>query len=225
MWNTVGLYPLSLSLLLMLSPAAAQEYRLEKIDSAPSTEDVSAEILQEIADAGYRVVGESGRTVMELWLRKDLQIDPDFEATPVRLYPFTPGQLVGLAHFPRRGSSFRDQQVSRGWYTLRFALQPVDGNHVGTSPTRDFLLLVSASDDQAPADWESEPLEQASAEAAGSAHPAMLCLQRHGAGGDGTLRHDEATDWWVANLVAEVSAGGDAKQLPIDLVVVGHATE
>jgi len=223
MLKTVCLLPTFV--LLALSTTAAQEYRIEKIDSAPQTDEVSAEILKTISSTGYRVVKGSSRSVMEIWLRKDVEIDADFQSTPVRLYPFTSGQLIGLAHFPRRGSSFRDQQISKGWYTLRFGLQPVDGNHIGTSPTRDFLLLVTASDDEFLDDWDAEQLEEASAEAAGSAHPAMLCLQRHGEGDDATIRHDEVTDWWVANLTAEVSAGDKSKQLPIDLVVAGHAAE
>ena len=131
--------------------------------------------------------------------------------------------------FPRRGSDFRDQRVDRGVYTLRYAQQPVDGNHVGTSPTRDFLLLVSPEVDQTAGLIEEEKLNEASAEAIGASHPAMLCLQAaSGENSDAsapTLRHDEDRDWWVLQAVLKATRDGQAHPLPLAVVVVGHADE
>jgi hypothetical protein len=130
-----------------------------------------------------------------------------------------------LVHFGRRGSEFRDQTVSSGWYTLRFGLQPVDGNHEGTSPTRDFLLLVDAEQDDLPENWDADALNEASAEAAGSSHPAMLCLQRTSDGSTFAIRHDEANDWWVLHVLGNGVADQKSKGIPMDLIVVGHAEE
>ena len=152
-------------------------------------------------------------------------MDAEFKATPDRLYPFTPGQLIGLVHFGRRGSEFRDQTISSGWYTLRFGLQPTDGNHEGTSPTRDFLLLVEAETDDLPENWDADDLNEASAEAAGSSHPAMLCLRSPAGGSELAIRHDEANDWWVLHLLGNGVANQKSQGVPIDLVVVGHAAE
>jgi hypothetical protein len=220
-------FPLSVVLLLiaMLSHAVAQEHSVELINTAPEAEGVSEEVAKEISDHGLRVKRGSTRTVCEIWFRKDLPLDPDFTATPQRLYPFTEGQLIGLLHFPRRGSEFRDQTVSSGWYTLRFGLQPVDGNHIGTSPTRDFLVLIEAEKDEFLENWEVDDLQEASAEAAGSSHPAMMCLQRPSEGSDLAIRHDEASDWWIVHMVVKAAADGKPRELPLDLVVVGHAAE
>jgi hypothetical protein len=207
------------------STAYAQDYSVETIDEAPDAEEVSDEIAELIAEQGVRVKRGSTRTVCELWFCKQWNVDADFEATSQRLYPFTPGQLIGLLHFSRRGSEFRDQAISSGWYTLRFALQPVDGNHVGTSPTRDFFLLVDAERDELPENWEMDALNESSAEAAGSSHPAMLCLQRATEGSELALRHDEQHDWWILHLVGQGKAGEKTIEIPIDLVVVGHAEE
>ncbi len=210
---------------LAVPAASGQDYSVEKIEAAPEADGVSDEIAKLIADQGIRVKRGSTRTVCEIWLCKELAIDPEFKATPERLYPFTPGQLIGLLHFARRGSEFRDQSVSSGWYTLRFGLQPVDGNHEGTSPTRDFLLLVDAEQDDLPENWEADDLNEASAEAAGASHPAMLCLQRAGEASELAIRHDEANDWWVLHAVGNGVANQKRQSVPIDLVVVGHAAE
>lgn len=158
--------------------SSGQEYSIEKIEAAAEADGVSDQIAKLIDDQGIRVKRGSSRTVCEIWLCKELAIDAEFKPTPERLYPFTTGQLIGLMHLSRRGSEFRDQTVSSGWYTLRFGLQPVDGNHEGTSPTRDFLLLVDAEKDDLPENWKAEDLNKASAEAAGASHPALFCLQR-----------------------------------------------
>lgn len=206
------------------SSALCQDVAAEKISEPPKTDEVDSSLLQTFAENGYRVKRGS-RTVCEIWLSKDLKLDPEFKESLERHYPFTPGQLIGILHFPRRGSEFRDQTVSSGWYTLRFGLQPIDGNHVGTSPTRDFVLLVSADADQADDEWDTEELVEKSAEAAGSAHPAMICLQPLGEGSPGQVRHMEEQDWWVLRAVGQGKADGQPKEIPIDMVVVGHATE
>lgn len=215
----------AITMLLALPAAQGQDYSVERIDEAPEADGLSDEIAGLISDTGVRVKRGSSRTVCEIWLCKELPIDAAFQATPVRLYPFTEGQLIGLVHFRRRGAEFRDQPISSGWYTIRFALQPVDGNHVGTSPTRDFLLLVDAEKDELPENWDQQDLNEASAEAAGSSHPAMLCLQRPTEGSELALRHDEANDWWVLHLLAKGVANDKSRDLPVDLVVVGHAVE
>jgi hypothetical protein len=212
-------------LLLTFQAAIGQDYSVEPIDAAPEAEGVSEEIAKLISDQGYRVKKGSKRIVCEIWLCKDLAIDPEFKPSEERLYPFSPGQLMGVLHFSRRGSEFRDQTISKGWYTLRFGLQPVDGNHEGTSPTRDFLLLVDPSEDELPEPWDAEDLHKASANAAGSSHPAMLCLQRPGEGSEVAIQHDESNDWWVLHVVAAGVADEKAQEIPMDLVVVGHAAE
>ena len=212
-------------LLLTVQAANGQDYSVEPIDSAPEAEGVSEEIAELISDQGYRVKKGSSRTVCEIWFCKDLEIDPDFESSEERLYPFTPGQLMGVVSFRRRGKEFRDQTISKGWYTLRFGLQPVDGNHEGTSPTRDFLLLVDPSEDELPEPWDAEDLHKASANAAGSSHPAMMCLQRPSEGSEVTIHHDESNDWWVLHVVTGGLANNESQEVPMDLVVVGHAAE
>ena len=44
-------------------------------------------------------------------------------------------------------SDIRGFTVRPGVYTLRFALQPQNGDHLGISPNREFLLPAPAADD------------------------------------------------------------------------------
>ena len=204
----------------------AQEHRVEVLKEAPPEDEISKEVAARLDESGFKVIRGSSRTVCTIWPCKEWVGKPDFEATTERLYPLQAGELFGVLHFRRRGKDFRDQTIQRGWYTLRYALQPIDGNHEGTSPTRDFLVMVKAEQDQSAERMDMQELLKASAEAAGSSHPAMMCLQRaNGSPEKAQVRHVEDTDWWVLQFTGTVAADEKTSDLPVDLVVAGHAEE
>ena len=129
-----------------------------------------------------------------------------------------------IAEIAGNGEDFRGQDVEAGTYIVRFALQPEDGNHVGTSDTRDFLLLLKPTDDTSPATIAKEGLFPKSASAAGTTHPCMLSLLS-AAGTTGTLpslEHDAARELWSVAFAPRTAGGGELK---LRLVVVGKAAE
>ena len=143
------------------------------------------------------------------------------------LYPFQLGQVMGVARYPRKGSDFRDQDIPSGLYTLRYGLQPVDGAHVGTNPTRDFLLLTPAEKDTSP-DMIANPkaLSKASAQTTGTSHPAILCLQKLSDAKEPlAIRHQEEKDWWIVRFTGKTKAGDKLADQAVELVVVGIAGE
>jgi len=206
--------------------ASAADHRVE-VSESELPEEVSKDIASKIDKKCYTIIRGTSRTVCEIWLCNEWAVKKDFKPTNEVLYPFQPGQLLGVARFPRKGSDFRDQDIESGVYTLRYAQQPVDGSHVGTSPTRDFLLLVNAEHDQDAKEMDLKALVAHSAEAAGSGHPAMLCMQRvEGKSGDKpSIRHNEEHDWWIVRLQGTQKVGDKPQQLPVDLLVVGISSE
>ena len=207
--------------------AQAADHRVEPVDEPAPADAISAEIAAKLAPTGVRVVRGESRTICEIWLCKELQAQADFEATAAVQYPLVPGSLVGVARYVNKGGDFRDQDIGRGVYTIRYGQQPVDGNHVGTSPTRDFLLLVEAEKDRSTDAIDPKDLATASAEAAQSSHPALLSLQRPMEGGEKapSIRHDEERDWWIIRLGGTIRSGETESPLDLELVVVGHAAE
>ena len=122
-----GLAVLSLPLL-----ASAADHRVEALkEKAPA--GVAAPIAAQLSDTGVKIIRGTSRTVCEIWLTKQWDLK-SLEAKGDVNYSFTPGQLIGVINYPRKGADFRDQQIDPGVYTLRYAQQPVDGAHVGTSP-------------------------------------------------------------------------------------------
>ena len=206
----------------------AQDYRAETIDSPAPADELAPAIVGALSPTGVRVVRGESRVIWELWPTKTWSVEANFQPTLELLYPFQPGQLMGVLRLPRRGADFRDQRIDRGVYTLRYMQQPVDGNHVGTSPTRDFFLLVRADADQSTDLMDPEELNIASADAAQSTHPAMLSLQPVAEASGAKLpsiRHDEERDWWILRFGGKTDANGEQQELVVSIVAEGHAPE
>lgn len=211
--------------LMLAMTAGAVEYRVEVLKEGPPVEGLSEEVAGQLTDSGFRVIRGTSTTYCDLWLCREWPVDKDFKATAAVLYPFRPGQLIGVARFARKGADFRDQDIASGVYTLRYGQQPVDGAHVGTSPTRDFLLLVRAEDDRVKAVTDEKALSQQSAQAAGSNHPCMLSMQRLVESPKyPSIRHVEESDWWIAGLAGTAVADA-ARPFPVEFVIAGHAAE
>jgi hypothetical protein len=198
---------------------AADEYRIEKLEDGPPADDLAAEVIEKLQPTGFKVVNGDNKSVAEIWLAKELAVKDGFEPTLSILYPLETGSLVGALRFPLKGSDFRGQEIARGTYTLRYGQQPVDGNHVGTFDTQDFLLLLPAASDRDPATLPGTDFFATSAEAAGSTHPAIMPLLKPTEGDAPALRHIEEAEWWAARLP------GNGGKVPLELIVVGKAAE
>ena len=84
---------------------------------------------------------------------------------------------VGVISFPKGGADFRGQAIKPGAYVMRYALHPTDGNHMGISPVRDFLLLVPVGGDQnVDAQYKFEELIKLSLKTSATNHAAPLSL-------------------------------------------------
>ena len=209
-----------------LLTANAADYAVQALNEPPPTAALSKEIAGLLSPTGVRVNRDSS-AFCDLWFAKSWPAVSGFQATSEITYPFTPGQFIGVARFARKAADFRDQDINAGVYTMRYAQQPVDGAHVGTSLTRDFLLLIQASKEQSPAALEYKQLTKTSAEAAGSSHPALLSLQKTSVETKEfpALRHDEEHDWWIVGIQGNTQGKDKSAPLPVELVIVGHAAE
>ena len=209
------------AMFLLLAPALTQgaDYRVEPLAAAPPTNSIAPSIAGLLNAEGFKVLRGQSRTVCEIWLAK--QWDTAEGELPAAVnYPLKPGSLVGVVRFPKKAGDFRDQDIAEGIYTLRYAQQPVDGAHVGTSPTRDFLLLLPADKDTNAGVLDYATMVKSSAEAAGSNHPLLLSLQKAADGGEALgMRHAEDLDWWIVRFTGKTKA----KDVAVELVISGHA--
>jgi len=201
----------------------AQEYSTGAGEAAP-TGAIAPEISSLLSAKGIKI-NKGSTTVCELWFAKEWPIEADAKTGGEVLYPLTVGQVIGAIRFPKKASDFREQDVPAGVYVMRYAQQPVDGAHVGTSPTRDFLALSPAAKDKDPKPLDYKALVAASKETTGAPHPAIFSLQRVEDGASPSVREVSDKEWVIVHYVGKVKQGGSVKDLPLDLVVVGKAAE
>lgn len=211
---------LSLCLLALTSiAAAADEYTFAKTDKLPA--ELPAALAEQLNPEGVQITGPK-RALCAIWLLKDVASQADFAASTAIKYPFTPGQLVGVLSVPRRAglTDFKGHEIEAGVYTLRYGQQPMDGNHIGTSDTSDFLLAVPVADDEDPAPIaDIESLFQRSAGASGTTHPAVFSLLPAEPEAEPGLANDAEHEFWILSLTA---TSGEHK-VPLRLIVVGEA--
>lgn len=86
------------------------------------------------------------------------------------------GALVGAVRIGSAWNDIRGYTIRPGVYTLRFALQPQNGDHMGISPNREFLLLALASDDTSPEPAGYDGSVELAKKAARRSHPASLSI-------------------------------------------------
>ena len=201
----------------------AQEYSVAAGEAAP-TGTLAPEISSLLSAKGIKV-NKGSTTVCELWFAKEWPIEADAKTGGEVLYPLTVGQVIGAIRFAKKASDFREQDVPAGVYVMRYAQQPVDGAHVGTSPTRDFLALSPAGKDRDPKTIDYKAVVAASKETTGTAHPAIFSLQRAEDGASPSVREVSDKEWVIVHSIGKVKQGGSVKDLPLDLVVVGKAAE
>lgn len=207
---------ISLFFLVLLAAPAAAAVKLESI--GPLADPAASEQLRAALEAqGHRVVSGDGAAICDVWFVKGL---PSGKSDlPGATYTGIPeSALIGVISFPKASTDFRGQGVKPGTYTLRYALHPADGNHLGISPIRDFLLMVPVADDRDPsARFKFEDLAKMSAKAAGTNHSAVLSLVTT----EGQRQFPAAVENENAHVVLAVRIKSEPAGLPIAIVVKG----
>ena len=176
-WQMIRRIVSAASLCILLSVVAVGDGgKLETIGPF-SGEGASESLKNALESQGQRVVLPDGSAVCEVWLRKAVPARAKTEVAGAVYTAIQDSAVIGVISYPKGGTDFRGQAIKPGAYVLRYALHPADGNHMGISPIRDFLLLVPVGGDQnVDAQFKFEELSKLSAKASGTNHPAPLSL-------------------------------------------------
>jgi hypothetical protein len=153
----------------LLAPAlaAAQPLSATAVSESPPSE-LAEGLRVRFAETGARV--SSGGTVLEFWWIASLE-GAEGGWSAVR-----EGSLVGAV---RIGADYRDirgRRIKPGVYTLRFALQPPNGDHLGVSPFREFLLVIPAAADTDPRPAGHDRTIELSKQTTGASHPSVWSI-------------------------------------------------
>lgn len=172
-----GVLPLLLAALLHFCPSSsAAELTLKVIDKEPPKE-LDASIRQALQSEAIQL-GDGEKPAYEFWLRTEIPLQAKPASVAKALDAVKQATLLGVVSVPKPARDYRDDTLAAGVYTLRFALQPQDGNHLGTSEFLYFAVLVPAKLDtklDGIADYKA--LVKASSKETSTDHPIVLGLR------------------------------------------------
>ncbi len=182
-----------LSSLLLFACLGLAEHKLESAGTPPA--EVPAPIAALLQKEGHRILGDDGKPVLEIWLRNELPSGRTTKEENATFDSIPHGALLGVLRFPVAGTDRRGQSIKAGIYTLRYSLFPINGDHQGVAPQRDFLLLSPIGEDTDPTSTpDFKTLTTLSMKASRTPHPAVLSFWKAEAGGKPGLEQD-GEDW------------------------------
>jgi hypothetical protein len=210
------LFGLILVVLALSISALGQSNKLEAIGPYAAESDALKKALE---PKGHRISIGDG-LYCEIWLRTGLPAGKT-DAQGAVYTAIGESVLVGVIRFATATTDFRGQAVKPGTYTLRYAVHPADGNHLGISPIRDFLAMVPvAMDPNADTQPTFQELMKMSAKVAGTNHPGIISLVQ--AVGGAVPKLDQDGSHVIFSAKIKTQSGGD---LPIAFIVKGIAEQ
>ncbi len=163
-----------LPLLVLSALMAFAQYKMEPAGAPPA--DLASALAAALQPQGVKILGADGSLYCEVWFRTQLASGPKSTDDAVTL-SIPQGALLGVVRFAGPAQDRRGQSLKAGTYTLRYSQYPVNGDHQGVAPQRDFALLVRAGDDTDPSSTPGfDALVALSAKASGTPHPAVLSI-------------------------------------------------
>jgi len=172
---TVRLAPPALAVFvyaLVVATADAQSLVAAKgSDAAPA--ELTAATAAALAPGSVTV--KSGDVQLDLWWVKAIALTKAPEGAPA-WGDVGDGTLVGAIRVSAQWSDVRGYIVRPGVYTLRYARQPANGDHLGVSPNREFLLMSPSAVDATPDPVGYKGAVDLSKQTVRRAHPSALSL-------------------------------------------------
>jgi hypothetical protein len=216
----IRLVSLALVLFSFVTIVSANGNKLEAI-GAFSDGSASQQLRDSLEPSGQRVILEDGGAHCDIWLRKALPAGAKNEVQGAIYTDLSESSLIGVISFSKPVTDFRGQGIKPGAYTLRYALHPVDGNHLGISPVRDFLVMIPVSVDQTPdAKYKFEELAKMSTKASETNHPAVISLVTAEGGSPSVKANDH--HHIVFSSKVKSASGSD---IPVAFVIKGIAEQ
>lgn len=187
---------------LLTATAVFAQFKSQPAGDPPP--ETPAPILAALNKSGAKIVTDSGTALVEIWLRSAMPSGPSTGESNVMLPTIPPGALLGELRFPAKGSDRRGQDIAPGVYTLRYGNYPVNGNHQGVAPQRDFLVLVPAAlDKSADPISDFDALMELSRKASRTPHPAVLSFWKADADQKAGFEKQGDKDWVLSTKLGD----------------------
>src|SRR5207245_5678282 len=127
---------------------------------------------------------DGGKPVFEFWFRSEVPLKSKPASADKALDSLQETVLLGAVSVGSGQRDYKDNEIAAGIYTMRFGLQPQDGDHLGTADYPYFAVLIPARSDTALDGVTTfKALAKASGKETASGHPMVLSLRPTSADG------------------------------------------
>jgi hypothetical protein len=202
-------------LLAAIQSSAAQTAPLNATSrTSPPPSELAQTVAQQLSSDGVRVSLAQSGTTIDFWWVKSLAAKGG--SGPPSWAEVEEGTLVGAVMLSADYADIRGRVLKAGVYTLRYGIQPANGDHLGTSPFREFLLLSPAALDKDPAPQGHDGTVDLSTKAIGGSHPAVWSIDPPAATG-APLEHHR-TELGHDAIVMQVPATGGILKFGVVLI-------
>ena len=169
---------------------------------------------------GEQRVSVAGAT-LDFWWVKSMPLVPG--STDVSWSAVEEGTLVGAVVLSSSYRDIRGATLKPGHYTLRYGIEPQNGDHAGVSAYREFLLLSPADADNSAAALSHDSVIGISRQSIGGSHPACWALDPPVADGErvGSMKSNATGQSAVIFSVPTSRDGKDVGALKFGLVLAG----
>ena len=142
--------------------------------AAAPPSDLAPPVLSLLSNEAVTVTVAQPAVTIDFWWVKGLPMKPG--SAPPSWADVDEGTLVGAVRLSADYRDIRGRVVKAGVCTLRYGIQPSNGDHLGVSPFRDFLLISPAAIDTDPGPRGHDGTIEISKQAIGGSHPGVWSI-------------------------------------------------
>jgi len=162
--------------------------------------------------------------VFEFWFGSEVSLKSKPGSADKGLGSVQETTLLGAVSVGNGLRDYKDNEIAAGVYTMRFGLQPQDGDHLGSAEYPYFAVLIPAKNDtQLDGITSFKAMTKASGKDTASGHPIVLSLRPVSSDtGDSPKLDEPAVDHKSVRVKVPGKAGEEKTSIVFELVYKGN---
>ena len=207
---------------LLLNTSVAADRTVKVTDKEPPKE-LDASIRGKLQTKAIQLL-DGDKPVYEFWFSSEIPLKSKPASPDKALDALHDTTLLGAVNVGAGQRDYKDNEIAPGVYTMRFGLQPQDGDHLGTAEFPYFAVLIPAASDTQPDGITTfKAMTKASGKDTSSNHPVILSLRPASSdSGDLPKLNEPAADHKSVRLKVPAKAGAEKTSVVFELVYKGH---
>ena len=210
------------ALLLAGAGVDAADFTLKTADKPPPQE--IGDSMRGTLQAKAIQLMQSDKPVLEIWFRQEVPLKSKPASAKESLGTIRETTFMGVVSIIDTSlHDYKDNEIPKGIYTVRYGLQPKDGDHLGTSEFDYYFVLIAATDDKDLNGLSKfKSMVKASGKSTASGHPLVVSL-RPASGGNAMPGLTDPEAEHKAILVNVPAIAGEQKtEIAFEMVYQGH---